>query len=54
MLRGVLNRELMIGSSTLQFDEEKAAEEELRRQQAMQQYGDRIHAIRQRFNLPQS
>lgn len=54
ILRGILNRELMTGSSTLQFDEEKAAEEELRRQRAMQQYGDRIHAIRQRFNLPQS
>uniref|UniRef100_A0A1I7VN52 Uncharacterized protein n=1 Tax=Loa loa TaxID=7209 RepID=A0A1I7VN52_LOALO len=48
ILRGILNRELMTGSSTLQFDEEKAAEEELRRQQAMQQYGDRIQAIRQR------
>ncbi|KAK6105549.1 Core binding factor beta subunit family protein [Brugia pahangi] len=54
ILRGILNRELMTGSSTLQFDEQKAAEEELHRQQAMQQYGDRIQAIRQRFNLPQS
>uniref|UniRef100_A0A0R3RNN6 Protein big brother n=1 Tax=Elaeophora elaphi TaxID=1147741 RepID=A0A0R3RNN6_9BILA len=54
ILRGILSRELMTGSSTLQFDEEKAAEDELRRQQAMQQYGDRINAIRQRFNLPQS
>ncbi|MCP9264411.1 Protein big brother [Dirofilaria immitis] len=54
ILRGMLNREMMTGSSTLQFDEEKAAEQEIRRQQAMQQYGDRIQAIRQRFNLPQS
>lgn len=53
ILRGILNCELMTGSSTLHFDEERAAEEELHRQQAMRQYGDRIQAIRQRFNLPQ-
>ncbi|VDN01107.1 unnamed protein product [Thelazia callipaeda] len=54
ILRGILNRESMTGSSTLRFDQESATEEEQRRQQAMQQYGDRIQAIRQRFNLPQS
>ncbi|VDM93483.1 unnamed protein product, partial [Onchocerca ochengi] len=54
ILRGILNREMMTGSGTLEFDEEKAAEEELRRQQAMQQYGNRIQAIQRRFNLPRS
>lgn len=54
ILRGALSRETMTGSSTLQFDEENAAAEEQRRQQAVQHYGDRIQAIRRRFNLPQS
>ncbi|VDO83601.1 unnamed protein product [Onchocerca flexuosa] len=45
---------MMTGSGTLEFDEEKAAEEELRRQQAMQRYGNRIQAIQRRFNLPRS
>ncbi|VDN25862.1 unnamed protein product [Gongylonema pulchrum] len=54
ILRGTLSRETMSGTSTLQFDEENAAEEEHRRQQAMQRYGARIQAIRRRFNLPQT
>uniref|UniRef100_F1LBN2 Protein big brother n=1 Tax=Ascaris suum TaxID=6253 RepID=F1LBN2_ASCSU len=51
LLRGNLNRETLVGSSTLQFDAETAAIEDIRRREILAQHGDRIRNIQRRFNL---
>uniref|UniRef100_A0A915BN03 Uncharacterized protein n=1 Tax=Parascaris univalens TaxID=6257 RepID=A0A915BN03_PARUN len=51
LLRGSLNRETLVGSSTLQFDAETAAIEDIRRREILAQHGDRIRNIQRRFNL---
>uniref|UniRef100_A0A0M3K256 STX18 protein n=1 Tax=Anisakis simplex TaxID=6269 RepID=A0A0M3K256_ANISI len=51
LLRGTLNRSTLTGSSTLHFDAESAAIEDVRRREILSQYGDRIRTIQRRFNL---
>ncbi|VDN50833.1 unnamed protein product [Dracunculus medinensis] len=51
LLRGSLNRETLVGTSTLNYDAENAEIEERKRQEVIANYGERIRAIQRRFNL---